>query len=296
MSIEDLGDKIDQLPALFVGYKLDPGGIEYILNETVPTLEELQFQRGLELAKKAREAQKRALGKQYSWDQRKSGDPLARDGAKELDDRIDQTLSSLLQGLQTFATFPEGNDKRRIAEELISEYFPRGVFPITSKTYINQRAHVGKLVGQLRDHHRSELEKLALAELVDELADLNEQFGERLNPQNDDVSYDEVRAARSEAEEAFYEFFAAVVGEYGDDLETLNEVIRPYLEVNTRIRRHLKRGGTKPQVDPESGEPIEPTDGESSGESRNDGGSSDDGEQPDEPRDPQDESQDEQGG
>lgn len=279
----DFEVKIDALPEVFGGYKLDPGGMGYILDKAVPTLEDLQFQWGLELAKKSRESQQTALKKQMAWDQqRESGDRLAREGANELDDKIDQTLSNLLQGLETFSNYPEGHDKREIADELIAEYFPSGVFPITSKTYINQQAHVRELVGQLRDNHRAELEELSLADLVDQLGGMNEEFGERLDPQTDEVTYDEVRAARAEAEQDFYHFLAAVLAEYGDDMETLNEVLEPYVEVNTRISRHMSRGGTNSRVDPESGEPVEPTDGESprDGGSPNDGGAPNDGEAP----------------
>jgi hypothetical protein len=279
MTLRELQDGVDRTPDLFVGYELDPGGIKYILDEMIEAINRLDFQRGLELAKEARAAQQNALAKQIAWDQAKTSDKLAREGANELDDQIDQTLSKLLQGLRTFAGFPEGNDKRRIAQEMIDEYFPQGVFPITSKKFINQHAHVEKLVGELQDEHTQDLERLAMVELVDELAELNEEFGERLNPQND-VSYDEVRAARAEAESTFFRFFAAVVGEYGDDMETLNEVLRPYVEVNNRIRRHMSRGGTQGKVDPDSGEPVESNGGESSGggEAPNDGGSPTDGE------------------
>lgn len=279
MTLRELEDGVDRTPDLFVGYKLDPGGIKYILDEMIEAIKRLDFERGLELAKEARAAQRHALEMQIAWDQKKTSDKLAREGANEVDDQIDQTLSKLLQGLRTFAGFPEGNEKRRIAQEMIDQYFPQGVFPITSKSFINQHAHVDKLVGRLQDEHTQDLERLAMAELVDELAELNEEFGERLNPQ-DEISYDEVRAARAEAENAFYQFFAAVVGEFGDDMETLNEVLRPYVEVNNRIRRHMSRGGTQTQVDPDSGEPVESNGSEPSGdgEAPTDGGSPTDGE------------------
>lgn len=273
MGIEEIGVKVDELAAIFIGYGLDPAAIKYILDEMAGPLERLQFQRGLELLKEAREDQERALADQIAWDRRKKEDSLSRKAAGEVDNEIDRTLGNLLSGLETFADFPEGSDRREIARELIEEYFPNGVYPITTKTYINQHGHVEELVGELQANHRPELEELSMDELVDNLEELNEEFGDRLNPELEEVTYDEVRASRKRAEESFYELFAAVVGRYSDDLETLNEVIRPYLEVNNRIRRHMTRSGRKPPVDPESGEPVEPGEGsQGDGTTPNDGG------------------------
>ncbi len=279
MGIDEIGVKLEDVSNIFVGYGLDPSGFKYILDEMLGPLERLQFQRGLELAKEAREAQEKALADQIAWDRRKKRDKLSREGANDLDNEIDRTLGNLLSGLETFASFPEGSDKRESAREMIDKYFPNGVHPITTKSYIDQHAHVEKVVGELQDNHRSALESLSMEDLVDELESLNQEFGDRLNPEPDEITYDEVRESRKRAEEAFFELFAAVVGEYADDLEKLNEVIRPYLEVNSRIRRHMTRGGRKPGVDPESGEPVDPGQG-GTNDGRgapNDGGSPTDG-------------------
>lgn len=269
--------ELERLSDLFADYDLDPGGMIHIVDEMVPMLERLGFQRGLKLADRASDGLEKALEKEYGWKQQQQSDHLRRQGAAELDNKIDKTLSNLLQGLETYAQFPEGSDKREVAEELIGEFFGNGVYPITSQTFMSQQAHVAQLVDKFQNDYEDEFELLGFAELVDKLGEMNEEFGSLLRNE-DAIQYDEVRAARTDAQDAFYEFLVAVIGEYGRDMETLKQLLDPYLQVNERIRRHARRsGGETPPIDPDSGEPVDPDGG---GGAPTDGGSPSEGDSP----------------
>ena len=100
--------------------------------------------------------------------------------------------------------------------------------------------------------------------LVEQLESLNDEFGGRLEPHRDGVSYDEVETAYVELEDAFHRLLITVMHDYCTDMETLNEVLSPVQDQTERTRRHLTTRGSIPEVDPETGEPIENT-GDGSG-------------------------------
>jgi hypothetical protein len=88
------------------------------------------------------------------------------------------------------------------------------------------------------------------------------------------VSYDEVEAAHTEAQNPFHGLVAQVMADYYEEMETFNRIMEPVWEQTERTRRGYQRRGEAPPVDPESGEPLEPT-GEGDnpdGEGQPDGG------------------------
>ncbi len=249
-------------------YAKPPGAVGYCTNRMVGDLERRGFERGVEQAKVVLKLQQGAVQKRYAWKQEKKLEPLRRNGTQELDNQIDGAISSLVDAVQAFTTLPEGTEKHRLAEEFLDGLFPEGVYPITSSKFTEQHADVAHLVEMMRGDYAEHVDRLGLRDLVDRIDSLNEEFGERLEPDKEGVTYDEVQAAITDAEEAFHELVAMVVGEWATDLETINDILEPVFEIEKRTRRHMKRRGTIPEVDPETGEPVndggEPTDGSDS--------------------------------
>lgn len=252
-------------------YMKKPGGVGYCGRNMRPMLEELGFERALEHLETVMALREKAIELRYHWKQGKEQTILNQEGAQELDNQIDETISSIVEAAQAFTTLPDDSEKCRCAEELLDGLFPEGVFPITSSKYTEQHADVEHLVEVMRTEYADHLETLGIGDLVDRLATLNEEFGEHLEPAGDGVSYDEVQAARKECDEAFNELVAMIIGKYATDLETINEILEPVREIEERTRRHIKRRGTIPEIDEEDGEPVndggeptEPTDSENS--------------------------------
>lgn len=238
-------------------YAKKPGGVGYCGRNMRPMLEELGFERALEHLETVMALQEKAIELRYHWKQGKSRDMRLPEGTQELDDKIDGTVSSLVEAAQAFTNLPDDSDKCQCAEQLLDGLFPEGVFPITSSKFTEQHADVEHLIEKMNGEYADHVDTLGIRDLVDQLASLNDEFGRRLEPDEDGVSYDEVQAARKECEEAFNELVAMIIGKYATDLETLNEILEPVHEIEERTRRYMKRRGTIPEIDEENGEPVE---------------------------------------
>lgn len=274
--------RIQRLAIFLELYKFSLGSLKYILDNMRPPLEKRGNAEAIKKLDEAEEKQQDAMLKRHRWNQIKQQDSLKREGTVQLDGRIDETLSSLVQAAEAFTNLPDEDKQCQCAEEFLDDLFPEGVFPVTSQTFDDQHANVAALVQEMRVEYTDHLEEMNLMGMVDQLEALNQEFGEKLEPAGD-IEYDQVQAAYVEAEDAFHRLFVNVLDEYSDDLEALNEVLAPVVEQTKRTRRHLQRRGTIPEVDPETGEPVEESDGQPpvpddqqgpSGDSSPDGGSS----------------------
>jgi hypothetical protein len=263
-------ERIGELLAL---YQLALGAIAYCISGIRELLAELGNQKAVEIADKAMRKCDRARQLAYDWQQQKEEDPLSRPEAKEIDDKIDSTLSRLMQVAEAFADSNRENREARLADEMLEELFPSGVYPITSQPFDEQRYQVDGLLERLDGEFSEHVQALGLGPIVEELGELNEEFAEELDVTEDILEYKEVEAARTEAEDAFHRLIVKVLHDYGHDMETLNRILAPLHEQTERARRSLKRTGRIPEVDDETGEPInQPQEGQPDGGSP-DGGS-----------------------
>ena len=267
LEIERPGDPI-------LNYSVGEELIKYAATEMRSILAELDRTVLIERTDLVLEKVERAIQLRYDYEHDKHDNPLAREEARKMDGRIDRTISSLKDGAEVFTNLEGDNEQKELAEELIEGLFSTGVAPITNQTYTKQHARVEELVGRLRGEYTPHIETLNLGAMVDQLEELNDQFGGFLNPDNDSVEYDEVQAASVEAEDEFHRLLIETMAEFADDLETLNRVFEPIFEQSERVQRHLQRTGSIPEGDPEQGAPA--PDGGSEGS--NDGESSTDGE------------------
>jgi hypothetical protein len=254
-------------------YQFPLGALMYCIVRLREVLQALNDSKAVEQCNEVEAKIERARTIQYDYEKQKNQDSMRREGAKELDNEIDQTLSSISNVAEEFASVDDG-ETGRLADELRQDLFPSGVFHITSKSFDEQHLTVDELLERLNGEYDEHVEKLSLRTMVDRLEELNEEFGEVLDPASDHIEYDEVEAAKVEAEEAFNLLVARIMADYGEDMETFNRIMEPVREQSEWARRQYRRRGTVPPVDPESGEPIE-QDGDQRGTPRNDGGSSD---------------------
>ncbi len=249
----------------------DLSALAYMNMHLKEDLEERGNQEAVQIAEEAIRLQERATTKEYDYDNQKDLDPLVSEGAQELDDRIDKTLSQMLQAAEAFADLEAETRRQQLAEELIDELMPTGVYPITSKKFGQQHLAVKEMVERLRGDFSEHVQVLSLDEIVDQLAELNEEFGEKVNRPGDMVTYDEVQAARAEAQDAFDRLLIKILHDYGDDLETLREILEPVHDQERKMKRSLRRTGQAQEVDPETGEPVGPNEENSSETSPDDG-------------------------
>ncbi len=267
-------DKVEFIGVLLALYKFSLGSLRYCVNEMEPELRELGNDEALNRVEKAREAIDTARSEEYIWNQQKQQDKLSRKEATRIDDDLDTTLSAMYQTLEGFAELEGTSDRGDMAAEIVDTLFPSGVYPITSQSFEDQHGSVLEVVDRLRGDFADEVQKLAIDEYVDEIEQLNEEFGRKLSNRDREISYDEVEAAFTEAQNQFHGLVAQVMADYYEDMETFNRIMEPVWEQTERTRRGYQRRGEAPPVDPETGEPREPT-GEGDnpeGEGQPDGG------------------------
>jgi hypothetical protein len=286
--------RVEFIGVLLALYKFSLGSLRFCVNEMEPELRELGNDEALNRVDKSREAIDEARSKEYIWNQQKQQDKLSRKEATRIDDELDTTLSAMYQTLEGFAKLEGTSDKGAMAAEIVDTLFPSGVFPITSQSFEDQHGSVLEVTERLRSEFADESQKLGIGDYVDKLEELNEEFGRELSERDREISYDEVEAAYTEAQNQFHGLVAQVMADYYEDMETFNRIMEPVWEQTERTRRGYQRSGEAPPVDPESGEPLEPTgegdnpegdgqpdggtnspdDGESEGQSEGDGESS----------------------
>lgn len=246
-----------------IQYSLDEMSTRIVAYDN-PRLEAM-LDDAIELTSEAAEAE-------YVYQRDRDDSRSARRGAVETDNKLDRTISTIHRIAKAIADSPAECDEKNCAETLLGEVFPNGVYPITSKKFEEQRMHVRELLDELNGEYREPIETLGLEPQVETLASLYETFDEQLSlADREEVTYDEVQAARAEAREAFYRVVAVVLGDYCDDQEALDDLMEPVLHQQRKIAEYVQRRGEIPPVDPESGEPTEPT-GQQDGGSPADGG------------------------
>jgi hypothetical protein len=253
-------------------YKFSLGAIAYCVVRMKTVLADLGDDKAVQLAEEAKAKQERAQQLQYDWEKQKQEESSRSEGARKKDDEIDKTLSSIAQTAEGLADADVDSKPSRLAQELLDDLFPNGVYHITSKPFDDQHTTVNALLERLEGDYSEHIQALNLGPMVERLESLNEEFRERLDMSNRQVAYDEVEAAKKDAEEAFHRLIARVMCAHSDDMETFNRIMEPVAEQTELARRHYQRRGTLPPVDPESGEPID----DSENTPENDGGSPDD--------------------
>jgi hypothetical protein len=275
--------KLERLADLLALYQLALGAIAYCIRGIRDVLAELGNEKAVELADKAMEKCDRARQLQYDWEQQKEEDPLSRPEAAEIDNEIDATLSRLVTAAEVFAETNVETRQSRLADEFLEELFPSGVYPITSQPFDEQRYTVDGLLERLHGPFDEHVQAMSLTPVVDELEQLNRQFAEELDISGELLDYKEVEAARNDAEDAFHRLIVKVMHDYGHDMEQLNRILEPLKEQTERARRSLKRTGRIPEVDDETGEPVNQPqdDGQPDGGSPEDSSGDGSTEQPD---------------
>ena len=196
----------------------------------------------------------RARRMQYDWQQRKVADPMRRREAQAWDNRVDRSVGGLHSAILPFAEMEVETEAKKLASEIKEDLFPSGVRPITSQRYEDQHASVKEMLERLRDRYSGHVQQLGLGPLVAQLEEFNEEYGKSLQRSQDGVNHADVRAANSEAVEAFSQVLIKVIHDYMHDLDELNDVMESFFLQEERLRRHYRRGNGQPVVDPETGE------------------------------------------
>ena len=200
----------------------------------------------------------RARKSHFQWETQKRDDPQVRRAAVNRDNKIDRTIGQIYRITKSYAGVEADLPVKEAGQTIKDGLFSRGIAPIVHATFEEQHVLNKELIDRLRNDYADEVEILGLTPLVDTLADHNAAFRRELNVTRDEyLTYDEVQSARAEAQDAFHKVIFHIVGDYLDDLDAALDLLATVEDQQERISRYRRRRGSRPEVDPSTGEVID---------------------------------------
>lgn len=195
----------------------------------------------------------------FDWRNQRRMEPLRRAGIGEVDGRSDRALSQLDTAISNWARMEVDSDLKKLASNLKKAVFAEGVFVTTSLRYEDQKAAVDELTQRMRTEFSAEITRLALEPFVAQLEAINVEYGARLSgTKANTVTYDQVQEAHRVGLQAYFKIILRIWSDYIDDPATRAKLLAPVEEQNTRVSAYYKRRGAPPEVDPETGEVVDP--------------------------------------
>jgi len=198
-----------------------------------------------------------ARKKNFSWTNQKKAKVTSRRTAADRDPQIDRTLGQIYKIVQAFAAMEGDTPQKKAAKTVHKNLFQQGVRPIILQTFEEEHARVTEMVSRFRGEFSSQVDAIGATPIVNTLDKLNTAFGKELDVTGrETLTFDQVDAARSAGEDAFYRVVMRILGKYIDDEATRNELMASVFDQNERIASYIKRRGKSPQVDSGIGEVV----------------------------------------
>ncbi|QDG52132.1 hypothetical protein FIV42_15690 [Persicimonas caeni] len=205
----------------------------------------------------------KANGMRFNWNVQERQVTKGRGGASETDNTIDKTLTATDKHLGALSRNGRRPRRQQMARELKSVFFPNGVRPLSGLSYEDQLAALEVMLQRIDDEFADHIVECGMVVLIDQLRDLVEQFAEDLDVrQRDEVTFDEVRAAEHIAREDFDHVLVTILADYRPQPEVRSALLAQVVDQQERIAAHMKRNGTIPNVDPNTGEVLDPDSGQ----------------------------------
>ena len=178
----------------------------------------------------------------------------------KIEPRIDRTVGAIHRAAKEAIDTIEGE----VAEEATRfklEFFPKGVFEITSQSWPEQARTVAALINKLKDEKWiGTVEKLGAMMYLNQLESLNNQFLEEMeNVKKADVTANQIRARKKEGQENLLEVVAKILGLFprsNEDAVERAKLMAPIIEQNDAIREYYRMRRRVRDLDPDTGEEI----------------------------------------
>lgn len=194
------------------------------------------------------------------------GDTEHGPGARALDAELDRALGALDENLASTAkAFGEDSPRGRAAGRARALLFPKGVQHVTHLPYVQQAAAVRALLERAETvPELANLDELGVAGIVERVRELNVAYDRALGSRGEGASFERVEAARKRGQTNLCEIvFVAIAhlvesGYEGEQAEALGEALREVIAQNEAIKRYYRRRRRVADVDPVTGEELEP--------------------------------------
>jgi hypothetical protein len=200
-------------------------------------------------------------------ERRWSGEPAADAGnpvAQRIDVLVDRTLGAIRDqaAAQTQGALPDDPIHAQVGA-FVKRLFPVSVYAVTSLPFVEELAAVDDILKLLHGELAPAVKEFGLGRLVKRLADLARQYRDSLEAAPRSlISWDRVRAARSEGHGLMLEAVAIVLGKHhkrtAEGTADRLALLAPILQQNEAIGQYLRARRAVTDVNPETGD-EEPT-------------------------------------
>jgi hypothetical protein len=192
-------------------------------------------------------------------ERRWSGEPAAAT-TNPVAQRIDRTLGAIRDHAvaQAQGALPHDPIHAAVAT-FVKRIFPVSVYAVTSLPYVDELAAVDDIVKLLKGALAPAVKDLGLGRLVERLADLALQYRDALEVSPPSlITWDRVRAARSEGQGLLLEAVAILIGKHhkrtAEGTAERLSLLAPILQQNEAIGQYLRARRAVADVDPDTGE------------------------------------------
>ncbi len=202
---------------------------------------------------------------QQSWAINREIREGTRVSLRDIDQQLDRNISGIHSVAQGHIhSLEAGDEQYDISQQFVATFFPNGAAPITRLYYEDQLVAVEAMLARWQTDWKANLEKLALTALVRRTETLLVDYRAAVTTiAKRDLTWDEVRTMDAEGQENMLALIIRVCGFYNSksqhDIDTRNRYLATFFDQTQRIAAIRKRTKIVPDIDPDTGNDIEPT-------------------------------------
>ena len=179
---------------------------------------------------------------------------------REHDTEVDRTLGAIQSLISHFAN---GKSKDATAEALLGLLFPSGLSAHVHLPHVEQASANERVLKILEGNlHKQWLDTHGVRPLIIELRTNHDEFEAAMKARDAGTpSYDDVKEARDRGQELYLEVVAHIVSHLRDKPEIRDDLLEPIRAQDLRIQHYRRQRRSVVDVNPETGEELEPNDG-----------------------------------
>lgn len=202
---------------------------------------------------------------QQSWTVNRDIREGTRVSLRDIDQQLDRNISGIHNVAQGHIhSLEAGDEQHDISQQFVATFFPNGAAPITRLYYEDQLIAVEAMLTRWQTDWKANLDKLALTALVRRTETLLVDYRAAVTTvAKRDLTWDEVRAMDADGQENMLALILRVCGFYNSksqhDIDTRNRYLATFFDQTQRIAAIRKRTKIVPDIDPDTGNDIEPT-------------------------------------
>lgn len=175
--------------------------------------------------------------------------------AAPLDAKVDRLLSAIPDAARVAKSTMDDEDERAQVDAFIESLFPAGLGAVVNARYVDELSLAEGIIEEL-EKRTPMVKALGLTTIVAKLKSQVPKFAKVLakNRGERTLSFDELRALRTEGMDRFARYIFIVGGQFNTnseaDLEARRALLGPILALSEQIAEGLKRGGNPNELTP----------------------------------------------